>query len=277
MKISVWLFLSDIIPSRAKILDRILAKYLKQNIFYKNDDPSFVFKKLKKSGIDGVELLVPSNVAYEDLLRGKAILQKNKIPVLSVHQSLTTLFKISLQQIEKLFEVGKLFSAKMLTIHLSAIEKNTLNEDFFLVLCRLEKKFKVKIGIENNPRSLLSLFKKHTWRGEEFSNYIKEKGLRITFDTTHFAQAEGDIVKFLEEHKNRIINIHLSDYKRYFINRFLFPSRGMHLPLGVGELPIKSFVSNVKRSKYNGLITLEINGTIEDICNSIKIVKKIVK
>ena len=211
MKLSVWVFMTDLLPEKKTIFDKIVvSKLSKQNIFCKNNIYD-IFQNLKKSGIDGIELLVSSNATELDIKKLQKILNKHDVSVLSIHQSLTTLFNIKISEIVKLFEIAQLFSAKIIVLHLSALINQIFNKEYISSLKKLEKKYGIIIGFENNPKHPLSLFKPFTWRENDFSSLVAKKGFKVTFDTTHLAQTGGDILEFYNINKNRIVNIHLSD------------------------------------------------------------------
>lgn len=277
MKLSVWVFMTDLLPEKRTIFDKIIvSKLSKQNIFHENNIAN-IFNNLKKSGIDGIELLVSSNATNSDIKKLQGILKKHDIPVLSIHQPLTALFNIKTSEIIRLFEIAQLFSAKIIVLHLSAISNKIFDKDYIHTLQKLEKKYEVVIGFENNPKHPLSFFKPLTWREKDFSSITSEKGLKITFDTTHLAQTGGDILEFYKINKNRIVNIHLSDYRTHFINKYLFLTKGTHLALGMGELPIAKLLQQLKIVHYNGHINMEINSNLEGLCNSAKFIKSIFK
>ncbi|MCL5970465.1 MAG: sugar phosphate isomerase/epimerase [Patescibacteria group bacterium] len=264
-------------PEKKTIFDKIIvSKLSKQNIFY-NENSYDIFKNFKKSGVDGIELLISSNATKADIRKVQKIFRKNDLPILSIHQSLTTLFNIRIQEITRLFEFAQLLSAKIVVLHLSAISKYVHDKNFISNLKNLEKKYKINIGIENNPKHPLSLFKRYTWEEKNFSTLVGEKGFKITFDTTHLAQTGGDILNFYKINKDRIINIHLSDYRKNFTNKYLLLTKDTHLTLGEGELPIVNFLKQLRKDNYKGHLTMEINSNLDGLCFSAKFVKNIFK
>ena len=100
---------------------------------------------------------------------------------------------------------------------------------------------------------------------------MKKNDFFITLDTAHLAHSGGDIIDFFNKNKDRIINIHLSDYRSHFLNGNLKPFRYKHLPLGKGELPIKQFIQILKKEKYNELVTFEIHTDLKGICESAEV------
>jgi sugar phosphate isomerase/epimerase len=195
------------------------------------------------------------------------------LTVFSVHQSISTLFNISIREIEELFGIANKLKAEIIVLHINVIGNQIFDNTYIQELKDLERKYRIKIGIENSPISPLTVFNKYTWNGNKFSNLMKEKGFNITFDVTHLAQTGKDIVDFYKVNKNRIVNIHLSNYKENFLNKYLLLSNGTHLPLGKGTSPIKQLLNVLKQTNYNGVITMEISGSLQELCESAKFIK----
>jgi len=274
MKLSTWIFITDLLPEKKGIFDKLLVdQFIKKSLFGKDKEEK-VFKALKEFGVDGIELLVSRNTTDGDLKKVSLLLKKNKTKVLSIHQPLELIFNISSTQIEKLFYAGKLLNAKLIVLHLKAISKNLNNKNFMNKLKKLERQSKIKIAIENDHKTPISFFVPYISDSNLFSAAVINYKLNVTFDTSHLAQAGGDIINFYNKNKKKIINIHLSDYKNSFLNKYLFLNKDMHMILGKGELQIKELLTALKKDKYNGYINLEIRGSLNDIVKSVKFVKK---
>jgi len=268
MKLSAWVSVSDLLPDKKTGFDRfIFDRFIKQRIFNKNN-PKDILLALKKSGTQGIELLLCPNLEDRDIQKIQKILKELDMDIFSVHQSISTLFNIRILEITNLFEIANKLSAKVVVLHLNVIGDQIFDQKYINSLKLLEKQYKIKIAIENSPISFLSLFKTYSWKEKEFSSLMKKTGFSITLDTTHLAQTDKDIISFYKNNKDKIINIHLSDYKKSFFNTRLLLTYGTHLPLGKGQLPIKQFLQTLKEEKYSGSITMEINGTLEELCKS---------
>lgn len=268
MKLSAWVSVSDLIPHKKTIFDRfILAKFIYQSIFHKNN-PGDVLLNLKKCGVNGIELLMSSNTKENDIQKVKDLLAQVKMQVFSIHQPLSSLFNISILEVTKLFKVAKALKALVIVLHINVIGNQIFDQDYIKALKNLENEYNIMIGIENSPKSYLSLFKSYSWKEKEFLSLMKKTGFCITFDTTHLAQTGKDIISFYKNNKDSIVNIHLSNYRKSFLNTRLLLTNDTHLPLKKGELPIKEFLQTLKEENYDGLITMEINGSLEELCQS---------
>ena len=113
------------------------------------------------------------------------------------------------------------------------------------------------------------LYRERTKRKLTLEDVEEDTKIKSNF----LAATKGDIVKFFKKNKERIINIHLSDYREHVLNSSLRPFRYKHLALGKGQLPIKKFLETLREEKYKGLITMEIHTDLEGICESARLIK----
>jgi len=272
MKLSAWVSISDLLPNKKNGFGEfIFDKFIKQKLFTKYNQKD-VLLALKKSGVNGIELLSTSNVTDQDIQKVQKMLKELGLAVFSVHQSISTLFNIGIQEIEGLFQIANKLKAGVIVLHINVIGNQIFHNDYVQSLKNLQRKYKIKIGMENSPISPLTFFNKNTWDEDKFSNLIKEKEFNITFDTTHLAQTGKNIVDFYENNKDRIVNIHLSDYKMNILNKYLLLANGTHLPLGKGTSPIKQLLNAMKQTNYSGVITMEISGTLQNLCASARFI-----
>lgn len=274
MKLSAWVSITDLLPNKKNGFGEfIFDKFIKQKLFTK-DNQKDVLLALKKSGVNGIELLSTSNVSDRDIQKVQKMLKELDLTVFSVHQSISTLFNIGIKEIEGLFHIAHKLKAGVIVLHINVIGNQIFDNSYVYALKDLEQKYKIKIGIENSPISPLTVFNKRTWDSDKFSDLVREKGFNITFDTTHLSQTGNNIVDFYKRSKERIVNIHLSDYKANFLNKYFLLSNGTHLPLGKGTSPIKQLLNVLKQTNYNGVITMEINGTLQQLCESAEFIKR---
>lgn len=270
MKTSISLFLSDILPHKKKLYHKIV----KAKIF-KNNTPAAVFSRLKELGLDGFELLLPqySLPTDTDILEVKELTRKYKFPVLSVHQSLRFFTPTKIKEITRLFEIAHMLNAKVVVLHMNSARKQIFDEAYVSSLHELEKKYKIKATFENMEKHIGSYIYRHRWHDSKFSEIVKKTNFHITFDIVHLAHSGGDILRFFENNKERIMNVHLSDYRRHPFNSSLRPMRYKHMPLGEGELPIEAFISLLKEEEYPGLLTLELHSDLHGVEKSVSLLK----
>lgn len=270
MKTSINLFLTDIMPERRKMYHKLV-----KNRIFAQFAPHQVFEILKKSGIDGIEVLLPqfAPVSDKDIKMLKELLTQCDMPVLSVHQSLRFFSSTKIKEITRLAEVAHMLSAKVIVLHMNSAQKQIFDPEYVAALHALEEKYDVVVTFENMEKHIGSLMYEHRWEGVKFADLVRSTGFHITFDIVHLATSGGDILEFYEKNKDIIANIHLSDYKHHYLNSSLRPMRYKHMPIGKGDLPIKQLMYLLYDEKYDGLLTMEMHTDLEGIKESAKILK----
>jgi sugar phosphate isomerase/epimerase len=269
MKKSISLFLSDILPHKRRLYHKIVT-----NKIFKNHTSSEAFEHMKKIGLDGFELLLPqySNTTNADILEVKRLAKKYNFPVLSVHQSLRFFTATKVKEIARLCEIAHMLSAKVVVLHINSARKQIFDEKYIQAIHELEENYKVHVTFENMEKYIRSYFSTHLWHADTFSSLIQNADFAITFDIVHLAHSGGDIIHFFETNKERILNVHLSDYRRHLLNSTLRPMRFKHMPLGDGELPIETFISILQKENYQGLLTLELHADMNGVEKSMSVI-----
>lgn len=261
MKISVSINATDILNTKGDILEEIFARH---KLFKNRKNLKVIFSSLQKENIQGFELVLSTKTKKSDINFIKNILKKYNLPVLSIHQPISKIFNLSLEEIEKIMQVARIFGAKIAVLHTCSIDANNFN--FIKHLKKMEEKYAIKIGLENNPKNIFFHFRKYCWQEEKFIKFTNKTNFCINFDTTHCGSSKINIIDFFKKHKSKIINIHLSDFRNGFFKK-------EHLSLGKGDLLIKEFINTLKFEKYAGLVTLEIDDSVDEIINSIKFIR----
>lgn len=275
MKISLYASFSDIISAKETLVEKAnrLIDADEKHHMYRTLPINDILQLLKKDGVDGLELLIPSVIHDKDIVNFKNVIKKHNMSVFSIHQSNENFYHISLSEIQRLCDIANKFLAKVIVLHCDALGESLFDKDFVLMLKKLQEKHKLTFGIENMPKSPFSLLKTYAYNAKKFSSTIDNAGLSITFDTTHLAQVGSDICEFFRSNREKIINIHISDYRKSWLNKTLLLANNTHLPLTEGELNIGKFLKTLKENSYQGLITMEINANIYKLCQNAKMIK----
>jgi len=268
MKVSAALFLTDILPIKRKLIHRVV-----KNKILGSSPAEKAFAEMRKYGVEGIELLLPSFATTADIAELKEAVELSKLRVLSVHQALRFFTKTALPEIEKLFEIAKQVSAKVIVLHMSSVRKQVFDKEFVIKIHEMQKKYGIKAGFENSEKHVGSVMSSDRWDEKNFASLMKRNNFYITLDICHLGQAGGDIISFFKDNKDRIINIHVSDYKAHYLNNSLRPLRFKHLPLGKGTLPIGEFLHTLKKENYMGLLTMEIHTDLPGLLESAQIIK----
>ncbi len=268
MKISTLLFLTDILPEKRRLFNKIV-----KNKIFGILPVEKVFFEMKKSGIDGIEVLLPDFVTVDDITDLKKVMDANGMKILSVHQALRFLTKTRMEEVESLFKTARILSAPVVVLHMNSAGKQVFDKKYIDGVHLLQKEYNIKAGFENSEKHVGSLLNGTGWDENKFANLMQKNDFYITLDVCHLGQSGGNIIEFFKKNKTRLVNIHLSDYKHHFLNNSLRPMRYKHMNLGKGELPINEFLNTLKKEKYQGIVTLEIETDLEGLLKSVEIVK----
>ncbi len=278
MNVSAGISQSMLFPETKTIFDRYILDRLctQTKHLFIADKPEVVFQSWKNAGAQSIELIVSAYLKKDMLEKMCTVLKQHHVTVVSIHQpqAFSHLISISLQEIENLCTIAVRLSVKVIVLHIDALGKRIFDDTFVSALKNMEKKFGIIFGIENSPKYLLTLHKPYAWREKDFCSVIEKNDFHITFDTTHVAQVGGDIIAFYKQNKQRIVNIHISDFQKTFLGTKMLFATGQHLPLGAGELPINEFLQTLKETHYSGLITMEIDSDLEGLCASAEIINQ---
>ena len=269
MRLSVSLFLTDILPQKRKLYHHII-----KNKFFDTTPVPQGLKELKEAGISGVELFLPPflRINEKDILAAEQVLSESGLSILSIHEVLRFFTKTSIAEVSRLFAIAHEVGAKVVVLHLNAAGRQVFDPHYLSRIHALEKKYGIRAGFENAERRLSRFHKKYLWEGDRFASFLRSSDLSITLDTTHLAHSGGDIVQFVKRYSDTIVDIHLSDYKYHPFNTTLRPLRYKHMPLGKGSLPIKEFLRVLQKRRYKGLITMEIHTDLRGICENARFI-----
>lgn len=218
------------------------------------DIPGFtvpeVFSYVENLGFDGVDYLTSIRNFY---IRPKHILKLSKrhnLPIISIHQP-KLLVPVHPRIFFKRMRVVINFfpDLKLSNYHLSGFI-NILHRNPKLVkhFLQVTKNHNTTVTFESNPRVLSSLYPKVTYMPEKFAEFCVKNQLPITFDTSHISDNGFDIVKFFRKYNKNIHLIHLSDFHK----------GKEHLPLGMGSLPIRELLIEIKKTSWKKIIIFEI-------------------
>ncbi|MFA6918423.1 MAG: sugar phosphate isomerase/epimerase family protein [Candidatus Gracilibacteria bacterium] len=279
MKICLFVWVSQLLSTKKTLIQKLNNFIIPdpKHKMFETFSVNTILKSVKETGVDGLELIIPPIFTDEDFKNIKKIADDHNLKVFSIHQSDDSAFNIEFPEIERLSLIANKLQTNIVTLHVDSLKERIFDDKFIGELKNLQKKYKVKFGIENMPKSIFTLGKSYTYKGDEFSSVVDKTGLSITLDTTHMGQVNEDICDFFTKNKDKIIDIHLSDYKTTWLNRKLLLANDTHLPLGKGELPITKFLKTLKEENYEGVITMEINGDLETLCQNAELIKNALK
>lgn len=210
---------------------------------------------IKETSCKNIELFL--NQAFIDVPINKLQkeIENRDLNVLSIHTPLEFIAFPRKESeefwINKTINMAKVFDAKTIVTHMvygeyfESLPKN-LDELHKENILRYKELKDVCVTTENLPYfrdgSFLS-------KDDEFMRFIENNDINITFDTTHCAASNLSIIDSYKKLKKYIKNIHLSD----------FNDGAEHKVLGDGQLPLKEFLGDLKKDKFEGTITIEFD------------------
>lgn len=277
MKICLFVWASQLLGTKKTLMQKVNNLIIPdpKHEMWATSSADQILSSLKKSSLDGIELIIPPVFSDDDFEKVDRIVEKHGLKVFSIHQSDDSAFGIGSTEIERLCSIANKFQAQAVTLHIDALRDKIFDSNFISKLKDLQKQNNIKFGIENMPKNPFNLSKSYTYKGNEFSSIVGKTGLSITLDTTHLGQVNEDICDFYLKKKDKIVDIHLSDFKKSWTNQLLLLANDTHLPLGKGALPIKKFLELLKKENYQGIITMEINADLKGLCESASLIRKI--
>lgn len=194
----------------------------------------------------------------------KREVEKRELNVLSIHAPIDPLIKkgeTEKQHIEKCLELARLLGAELVvTHHVLDMSHIDLSKPFIgqdLKACKplndehkenliQYKNSDVVVTTENLPKLPVPTFLENA---DMLYRFIKTHDLKMTFDTTHWASSNKDIVAGYSLFKDYIRNIHISDNLN-----------GVeHVALGAGDIDLCSFIKMLKYDGYSYSLTIELD------------------
>ncbi len=222
---------------------------------------------------DGVELVMNSETLFKSKNSIKSLSEKYQVPIRSIHCPIVTMpFLWPIKYgVDNTFKYASFFNASLVVIHPPKLKGYQIPEGQTLLnyLDQMKEKYPdIKITLENFEN-----FNKDTERNlENLKKLLDEHAFNLTFDTTHIGFSNYDLFEAYNLLKDKIINIHFSNYQVH----------AEHLPPYQGDLPLEKLLKQLKNDNYNGNITLEIlynpfvsNKRVKaDVEKSIKFIRK---
>lgn len=237
-----------------------------------------VFRKLKESGADGVELGIGLKSRWTPDYCTR-LSRKYGLPIVSAHQPLWA--AVGLLFDERAFATAaQRLGVRTITCHpLPRIGYDDPRmKRYFERLAHIKQETGLEILVENLPEKynhpLLNAFFPPSEKVTgilELHKAASEFNLNLTLDTDHLQSIAPHMEAYFETLLPTIKNIHLSSFEK----------TAHHLPIFLGDLKAKEFVNYLQKNKYDGLLTLEIghpsiklfNYDFEAIRRSIEIIK----
>lgn len=220
------------------------------------------FAWAKEAGFDGLELVILSGCWGPKPGEVLGLSRRHGIPILSIHAPLFPApWTDPRKRLQRTLGLARDLGGILVTFHLPAKE-NSAARDMLMA----SKGQGIPIAIENSSlskvegaREKLISYDDHI---RDVQRLVEDGGFAVTFDTTHAGAVAGDPLPAYELFRDRIANVHLSDFVpgSLRVGRSFFASYFVeHQVPGQGILPLGEFLQRLARDGYRGLVTMEAN------------------
>lgn len=140
-------------------------------------------------------------------------------------------------EIEKGFQIARALGVNRITA--------SSNVSMAKVIDRYARKYETRVAMHNHSKLTPDEFA----RPDDFAEAMNgTRNIDINLDIGHFWLAGFDPVRFLEQHHDRIMTLHVKDGSR---------TAGKAVPFGEGDVPIKAVLQLVKTKRYPIPVMLE--------------------
>ncbi|HSA84050.1 MAG TPA: TIM barrel protein [Patescibacteria group bacterium] len=219
-------------------------------------DMEYLFRGLKETGVDGVELIVGYKSRWS-VKRMRYLSEKYDLPIVSLHQPAWSGFGLTFFD-EGFVDLAKTFGAKGITFHplMNMSFADPRMKKYLEKLREIREKKQIDVFLENLPvkyePGLLNTFFHSgldTTDVEKVAQITREYGIKMTFDIDHAHVPSPHQEAWFSRIFSQIGNVHLSSFSK----------DANHLPLDMGDFHIQAFLQELHRKNYQGLFTLELH------------------
>ena len=220
-----------------------------------------VFRIGKSAGFDGMELLIARSNCHVETDSIKELTRKYDLPILSLHSPFMMCdgWGNFWERVQRSLNMAMELSIPLVNFHPPSgfLQRHHLNDELaqrIQLYRQMLEGSAIVLTIENLPtiRTFRRFFASRLLLGTannmyQIAEFARDNNVHVTFDTTHVGTTGVDLMEAYTVFRDRIENIHLSDYD----------GRWQHLLPGAGYLPLEGFLKQVKADGYDGTITLE--------------------
>ena len=228
-----------------------------------------VFEMAGRVGADGVELMLTSRIVEQGVDRIRVIEHQTRVPVLTAH-TVMRLGRTSPSMMARDILTSAEFARSLprcaaLVVHTpeSATMHNVETKAWLRAIeyaHDLGERSGMRVGVENVGRLSASDRTGYLDHPERLRRLAQEWDVSVTFDTSHAASRNWDLLASIDKLEPHLANVHLSDYSRRdyrlsLANAFL---RDHQLP-GSGTLPLDALIGKLAADGFGGPLTLELS------------------
>ena len=214
------------------------------------------FAITKELGFDGIEVMVNHSSDSKSYDVIAELTKRYNLPVLSIHAPtlLAYHFVWGVNPAKKLAfaaEHAVATGAKTVVVHPPYRWQRAYGKVFFQGVREVNKTHKVHIAVENMYPWYLAGHPVRAYAVEWEHSSAPEGADALTFDFSHAAVDQRNIVTEVEQLTDRIQHIHLSDAAD--------PKHDAHLVPGRGNLPLAEAFAVLREKGWQGNVVAEIN------------------
>lgn len=218
------------------------------------------FEAAKLLGFDGIELMVSPSKLTQDIDYVRKLVEDTGIPVTSIHAPTLLLCKFvwgthPKGKLIRSVDFARDLGASSVVVH-PPFKTSGYAHEFIEVSNQLSRETSIPVAIENMFPWMV--------KGREMQMYgpsweeTCELSDNLTFDFSHAALSNMDIMAFFEKYHEKVRIIHLTDgSKRTRLKGDAIKDE--HMLPGEGDMPIREVYSLLKEKNWTGETILEIN------------------
>lgn len=230
---------------------------------------SSIFDIARRVGADGIELMLTGQLLRQDPSRVQELERTFGVPVRAIH-TVMRLGRVSPERAASDIVMSAAYANQFVRCHALVVhgpETHSLHTgaartwlSALETACEMTEHSSINIALENPgrltpkaPPTVLDHPDRLRWLAQEW-------GVAITYDTSHAASQQWDVLGTATKLAPQLANVHLSDYharsyRSALANAFL---RDHQLP-GAGMLPLEALLAGLSAAQYRGVITLELS------------------
>ncbi|GAB4244582.1 MAG: sugar phosphate isomerase/epimerase [Thermoleophilia bacterium] len=222
------------------------------------------FALAKEAGFTGLEYVVNENHVPGTASRLATLIEKHDLPIRNIHAPFQQVegWNGPVSSLLATVSLARKLGAQSITFHPPhrAMEDVTFHR-WMVDIDDFQEEIgggDVLVTVENMPRV-------KSWRGvrvpfttapyryqerDELYELLEERNLYLTFDTSHFATAGENLSACYSLFRDRVKNIHLSNFSQNDFQE--------HLPFDRGDLDLEDFLRRSFKMGFDGQLTLEV-------------------
>jgi sugar phosphate isomerase/epimerase len=228
-----------------------------------------IFALAKNTGFEGLEVAVSPEVQARGSKYVRRLSEEYGLPIFTLHPPMIPTPKRSEHHklLPKMIPVAEDLACQNIVVHapkaLALNEGSGLEYVDAIVACVEELKgTSIRLCVENQAVFRPSDRRYVLSTPGNLRQFAEEHDLGVTLDTAHAASFPYDLLEAYEALQSRLVNVHLSDFRRdlsippWFNLHSFFKH---HQVPGDADLPLRPLLGRLRADSYEGLVTVEVS------------------